>query len=251
MAVGKALIIKFTFYVLLLRFCCESLLQSGELLKYNQHHYVFFTEETSWPTAQAACNDDSGYLVSLNDAQEHAAVISWYSTVWHRSVYSSWVGVHCHGDDCESANLTWDDGTSLAYKPWGTFSPQYIPANRQHLLLNTSRVAWLNLADNFVKIKTSEVEALRICEYVDVCASAFVNCTTRQACLQDTNITDHTCACTVGFTGTDCEANIDDCAGVSSCSGGVCVDGINAFTCVCAGTGKTGQTCDTNLSEGR
>ena len=39
--------------------------------------------------------------------------------------------------------------------------------------------------------------------------------------------------CDLGFTGADCEININECAGVNCSGNGVCVDGINSFTCNC------------------
>ena len=40
-------------------------------------------------------------------------------------------------------------------------------------------------------------------------------------------------------------ADVDDCAADPCLNGGVCADGVNAFSCDCAGTGYSGTTCDT------
>ena len=37
----------------------------------------------------------------------------------------------------------------------------------------------------------------------------------------------------VGFTGQNCEENIDDCPGNSCQYGGACVDGVNTYNCRC------------------
>jgi hypothetical protein len=37
--------------------------------------------------------------------------------------------------------------------------------------------------------------------------------------------------------------DIDDCADTPCLNGGICIDGINSYTCICA-PGFTGQTCD-------
>lgn len=50
--------------------------------------------------------------------------------------------------------------------------------------------------------------------------------------------------CASGFTGMQCDINIDDCTGVNYCGEhGECVDGVNTFTCRC-GQGFTGVVCD-------
>jgi hypothetical protein len=56
--------------------------------------------------------------------------------------------------------------------------------------------------------------------------------------------TGYSCSCAVGFTGTNCEVNIDDCASNPCQNGGTCSDGIEAFTCSCA-PGFTGTSCET------
>eukprot|EP00563_Minutocellus_polymorphus_P004523 CAMPEP_0181026034 /NCGR_PEP_ID=MMETSP1070-20121207/3421_1 /TAXON_ID=265543 /ORGANISM="Minutocellus polymorphus, Strain NH13" /LENGTH=499 /DNA_ID=CAMNT_0023103193 /DNA_START=235 /DNA_END=1731 /DNA_ORIENTATION=+ len=60
----------------------------------------------------------------------------------------------------------------------------------------------------------------------------------------------YTCLCAgTGFTGTNCETNIDDCTPTSCANGGACIDGVNGFICECAGTGFTGNTCQTNIDD--
>lgn len=39
--------------------------------------------------------------------------------------------------------------------------------------------------------------------------------------------------CHTGFTGQNCEANIDDCPGNNCKNGGACVDGVNTYNCRC------------------
>ncbi|XP_058806153.1 protein crumbs isoform X2 [Phymastichus coffea] len=62
------------------------------------------------------------------------------------------------------------------------------------------------------------------------------------------------CSCPLGFTGLYCETNIDDCApdtdGNVPCKNeGKCHDGVNSFTCDCAGTGYTGPDCSYDIDE--
>ncbi len=61
-------------------------------------------------------------------------------------------------------------------------------------------------------------------------------------------VNSYSCTCAAGFTGTHCEINIDDCASAPCQNGGTCADGVNAYTCTCA-TGFTGANCETNIDD--
>ena len=51
------------------------------------------------------------------------------------------------------------------------------------------------------------------------------------------------CECVLGFTGQNCETNIDDCPEDNPCqNGGACVDGLNTYWCQCT-SGFTGSAC--------
>jgi hypothetical protein len=58
----------------------------------------------------------------------------------------------------------------------------------------------------------------------------------------------YTCACLPGWTGINCDVNIDDCAGHPCLNGGTCTDGANAYTCACP-AGYTGDHCQTEIDE--
>ena len=45
----------------------------------------------------------------------------------------------------------------------------------------------------------------------------------------------------MAFTGTFCGNNINECAGDPCDNGSQCIDGINQYTCNCAGTQYTGK----------
>lgn len=50
--------------------------------------------------------------------------------------------------------------------------------------------------------------------------------------------TDHlngyVCSCSTGYTGEQCQTNIDDCINHPCLHGGTCIDGINSYSCHCA-----------------
>jgi hypothetical protein len=63
----------------------------------------------------------------------------------------------------------------------------------------------------------------------------------------------YTCACFVGYTGTHCEMDVDDCVDASSgqpvCKNGAkCVDLIGGFQCKCP-SGYRGRTCIVDVDE--
>lgn len=52
----------------------------------------------------------------------------------------------------------------------------------------------------------------------------------------------------IGFTGTQCEIDIDECKDTPCLNGGVCHDLINSFKCTCA-IGFTGSRCQINIDD--
>ena len=53
------------------------------------------------------------------------------------------------------------------------------------------------------------------------------------------------CVCQPGFTGKNCETNINECDPSPCLNGANCVDGVNDYTCKCA-AGYTGKDCETS-----
>jgi len=52
----------------------------------------------------------------------------------------------------------------------------------------------------------------------------------------------YSCECLPGYTGANCETNVDDCA-INPCkNGGSCIDIVNAYKCVCE-LPHTGRDC--------
>ncbi|XP_076110499.1 uncharacterized protein LOC143079160 isoform X5 [Mytilus galloprovincialis] len=50
------------------------------------------------------------------------------------------------------------------------------------------------------------------------------------------------CICNRGYTGEDCETNIDECSPNPCANGGTCIDNVNSFTCMCP-SGYSGTYC--------
>ena len=75
-----------------------------------------------------------------------------------------------------------------------------------------------------------------------------VSCSERGQCIDGVN--DYISTCDPGFTGKNCEMNINECEIKHvDCSGkGQCRDGINSYTCVCD-PGFTGSDCEVDVNE--
>ena len=73
-----------------------------------------------------------------------------------------------------------------------------------------------------------------------------------EACSENATCTDtnrgYECACNAGFSGDDCETNIDDCANRPCQNDGRCEDEVSGYRCVCA-AGFSGDDCETNIDD--
>ena len=65
-------------------------------------------------------------------------------------------------------------------------------------------------------------------------------------CVDGTN--DYDCICEDGFSGKNCEANIDDCANHECANNSTCIDDVNKYTCQCL-QGFSGDLCKNNINE--
>ncbi|XP_053372837.1 uncharacterized protein LOC123559410 [Mercenaria mercenaria] len=61
-------------------------------------------------------------------------------------------------------------------------------------------------------------------------------------------INNYTCTCPAGFEGRNCNQNIDDCTPNPCLYGGNCTDGVNTYTCHCA-AGYDGRNCSNNIDD--
>ncbi|XP_072176797.1 uncharacterized protein [Diadema setosum] len=64
---------------------------------------------------------------------------------------------------------------------------------------------------------------------------------------QYSNASGFVCVCVAGYSGVNCEININECASMP-CRNGECIDGVNGYTCNCT-AGYDGTTCENNINE--
>uniref|UniRef100_A0A8C3J378 Crumbs cell polarity complex component 1 n=1 Tax=Chrysemys picta bellii TaxID=8478 RepID=A0A8C3J378_CHRPI len=55
-------------------------------------------------------------------------------------------------------------------------------------------------------------------------------------------IASYECSCDPGYTGVNCEEDLDNCRGHLCANGATCIDGVNTYSCLCAGN-FTGKFC--------
>ena len=66
-------------------------------------------------------------------------------------------------------------------------------------------------------------------------------CLHGSSCIDSAN-SSYACSCSPGFSGTNCEIDIDDCESSPCMNGGTCIDGVNGFVCDCPEQ-VTGRQC--------
>ena len=95
-----------------------------------------------------------------------------------------------------------------------------------HLLVR-SRIHWCPVSDRHQRMHQSTMHE-------------------RATCINLLNY--YSCACTSGFTGNQCQTNVNECSSTPCYNGGTCIDGVNMYQCVCP-AGFNGPTCAQDINE--
>ena len=97
--------------------CCHYNCEAGNPIEgfvymgeFEGHHYYCSTEPDYWENANQACNENGGYLVSINSAEENA-----FLTPKIYTVRSAFIGLT---DRDEEGTFVWSNGDPVVYKNW-------------------------------------------------------------------------------------------------------------------------------------
>ena len=108
--------------------------------------------------------------------------------------------------------------------------------------------AWAGTPNSFnITIPYAKLlsEGLFVIGMDDACADG---CPNGGTCTANGPLGSMTCTCATGYSGAQCQTNINECASAPCQNGGTCTDLINGFTCVCV-AGFSGVLCQTNINE--
>ena len=83
-------------------------------------------------------------------------------------------------------------------------------------------------------------------ECKDFCAHCYENPCENGATCTAYGVNSYTCSCVAGYTGTNCETDIDECAAFPCKNGATCTHGLNSYQCACA-TGFSGTNCESDM----
>ncbi|XP_057312306.1 fibropellin-3-like [Hydractinia symbiolongicarpus] len=149
--------------------------------------------------------------------------------------------------------IKWDIGS---YKPWSSWKDNYLCQP----YVNYGKVCTIkDLCKNTPCKNGGQCEGF-VGKYTCKCGKGFTgkNCETNiddcknNPCINNAkcidNVNGYTCKCAAGFKGRRCETNIDECVGKTCKNGGTCVDKINNYVCKCK-NGYAGKHCQINIDE--
>ncbi|XP_031561363.1 fibropellin-3-like isoform X2 [Actinia tenebrosa] len=119
-------------------------------------------------------------------------------------------------------------------------------ANPNTVVMNVIRPVITAIYVRIHPVTWTGVQSLRVKLYgcVDVNECQSNPCRNGATC--NNLVQNYSCTCIAGFTGKNCEHNIDDCKPDPCINGGTCFDLVNDFKCACR-PGWMGKICQTNL----
>lgn len=101
-------------------------------MKYNNHMYYLFDSSVTWDTAEAHAQSMGGHLVTINDAQENAAIFE----LINRNRLSCYL-IGLRQDDNEGS-WSWADGSSSTYRNWNVGEPSDSVGNENYAAIYSS-----------------------------------------------------------------------------------------------------------------
>ncbi|XP_054755195.2 sushi, von Willebrand factor type A, EGF and pentraxin domain-containing protein 1-like isoform X1 [Lytechinus pictus] len=154
---------------------------------------------------------------------------------------------------CPDGLTTWTNGnTDVEYCtnicPRGTFSPTgFAPCQDCPKGTYQPRASQTSctLCPGDKYTHRERAHAIQYCQIINECESN--PCADGATCVDITR--GYECVCPPGFTGDNCELDIDECYGNDVClNNGTCINLVNAYVCECA-NGFMGENCQININD--
>ena len=201
----------------------------GHYFQYGSKAYVLHvsTKGLNWTTTYDACVADNGTML-LPDAPEEQQAVSEFYKLYADVLVQEWIWINF---PCDNNACTQHKAQSPEF--WSKFVVIGSGQLRSTAVLYTIDATWWFSTMNPAYNKF-------ICQYTGRCSSLAVYCVNHGACLRDTSTTNASCHCDAGYTGDDCNTDIDDCAPSKCPAELACRDQVNGFICYC----PAGAPCD-------
>ena len=170
----------------------------------------------------------------------HAATAAWSEgTVTYQSFNQQYAGAISGAIQPQSANALKSADVSGLVTSWLTGAQQ----NFGMLLEDAGKKKTIFVSSDGAAAYAPSLEVCYTVPPTDYCEED--PCQNAGICVNGDD--GYTCECAPGYTGTDCEIEIDECE-ANPCVNGDCTDGVDSYTCSCL-PGYEGTNCETNTNE--
>jgi hypothetical protein len=158
---------------------------AGPITNPANSHLYYLLSPTNWSGAEAVGRSLGGHLVTINDAEENAWIISAFSNLTTQTSFGLWIGLN---DAAEEGNFVWADGDPAGYRNWLAGEPNsgggYYPDEDQIVMRPygvTSPGQWMDAPGTQTHFAVIEAAPPRVIEshikvsVVDLCWSSQTN----------------------------------------------------------------------------
>ena len=216
------------------------------------HTAMLFNQDLNWDTSSVTTmnemfydaddfngdvsNWDTAKVENFNEMFERADAFNIDISNWDTSKVTTFHSMFWHADVFGQDVSNWDFTAATSVNEMFYFSN--VPADTWCMDTNADYSTACNSAPCTIYCPPTPCDATP-CQNGATCSDTGVGGT-------------YTCDCSTapGFSGTDCEFNIDDCGGHGCLNGATCVDGINTYTCDCStAPGWEGALCGDSIDD--
>jgi hypothetical protein len=111
---------------------------------YNGHTYLL-TDFLTWQAAETQAVSLGGHLVTINDAAEETALMTWLTTDYSTEALTFWIG---YTDQVTEGMFQWINGETSSYTHWSAGEPNDYGGNEDYaqMQISGSTVSWNDLS---------------------------------------------------------------------------------------------------------